>query len=81
LSADPDFAGYATFEKRWSQEVAQMGRMADDEGSGRFYYSGLAQAILLDHLLPDWQNHMLAEGVLLEDLLQTAVANMTTQVD
>ena len=38
--ADPDFAGYATYDKRWSQEIDQIRRMAKDEGDGRFYYSG-----------------------------------------
>ncbi|MCA9872447.1 MAG: hypothetical protein KC441_02300, partial [Anaerolineales bacterium] len=73
LRDDPDFSGYATFNQRWSQEIDQMGRMADDEGDGRFYYSGMAQAILLDHLMPDWKRQALDEGVFLEDLLATAV--------
>lgn len=74
LAADPDFARYAGFEKRWAQEAAQMGRMAGDEGDGRFYYSGMAQAVLLDRLLPDWKEQALADDVFLEDLLETAVA-------
>ena len=74
LANDPDFARYTGFEKRWSQEVAQMGRMADDGGDGRFYYSGMAQAMLLDRLLPGWKEQALADGVFLEDLLETAVA-------
>jgi hypothetical protein len=47
--------------------------MADDGADGRFYYSGMAQAMLLDHLMPDWKNQVLNEGVFLEDLLETAV--------
>lgn len=73
LQDDPDFSGYATFDRRWSQEIGQIRRMADDEGDGRFYYSGMAQAMLLHHLMPDWKNRALNEGVFLEDLLETAV--------
>ncbi len=73
LQDDPDFNGYATFNKRWTQEVDQIGRMADDRGDGRFYYSGMVQAVLLDRLLPGWKAHVLANGVFLEDLLETAV--------
>jgi hypothetical protein len=58
-----DFKGYAGFEKRWSQEIDQMKRMADDEGDGRFYYSGMAQAFLLDRLLPDWKVRAFEDGV------------------
>jgi hypothetical protein len=70
---DPDFSGYATFDRRWTQEIDQMGRMAGDEGDGRFYYTGMAQAVLLDRLLPDWKTQALDAGVFLDDLLSTAV--------
>lgn len=73
LLDDPDFSGYATFDRRWSQEIDQMGRMADDEGDGRFYYSGMAQAVLLDRLMPDWKSRALSEGIFLEDLLVTVL--------
>ena len=74
LQADGAFSGYDTFDKRWNQEVGQIGRMADDYGDGRFYYSGMAQAMLLDRLLPNWQEQVWAEGVFLDDLLVRAVA-------
>lgn len=74
LADDPDFEGYATFERRWFQEVGQMRRMADDEGDGRFCYSGIAQAVLLDRLLPGWRSQAMDELVFLEDLLRAAVA-------
>lgn len=73
LAADPDFDGYGTFDRRWSQEIDQIGRMADDEGDGRFYYSGMAQAVILDRLMPGWKAQALDEVVFLEDLLATAV--------
>lgn len=72
LGDDPKFSGYTTFDRRWQQEIDQIGRMAD-AGDGRFYYTGMAQAVLLDRLLPGWKEQALAEGVWLEGLLETAV--------
>ena len=73
MASDPEFDDYETFEQRWDQEVAQIGRMAGNDGDGRFYYSGMAQAALLDRLLPEWKAQIFEEGVFLEDLLATAV--------
>ncbi len=42
-------------------------------GEARFYYTGLAEAALLDRLMPDWKARVMAKGVWLEDLLQLAV--------
>lgn len=73
MVADPEFDGYDTFEQRWDQEVGQIGRMAANDGDGRFYYSGMAQAALLDRLLPEWKAQSFEEDVFLEYLLATAV--------
>jgi len=73
MAADPEFDGYDTFEQRWGQEVDQIGRMAGNDGDGRFYYSGMAQAVLLDRLMPEWKAQIFDEGVFLEDLLAAAV--------
>jgi len=73
LQVDGDFAGYNTFDKRWNQEVGQIGRMADDVGDGRFYYSGMAQAVMLDHLLPGWKDQVWDANVFLDDLLAGVV--------
>jgi hypothetical protein len=70
---NPDFSGYTTYDKRWNQEVDQIGRMANDAGDGRFYYSGMAQAVLLDRLLPGWKLQAFDVDIFLEDLLETAV--------
>ena len=70
-----DFNGYAQYDARWSQEVNQISRMADDEGDGRFYYSGMAQAVLLDRLMPDWKKQAFETNIWLEDLLDTAVVS------
>ena len=68
-----DFEGYADFENRWSRELSQMTRMATDDGDGRFYYTGMAQAVLLDRLLPDWKTHAFEEEVWVESLLDEVI--------
>ena len=74
MDTDPLFEKYRRFDRRWKRELDQMLRMADDEGDGRFYYSGMAQAYLLDDLMPEWKNTMLVDPALnLEDLLRTAL--------
>lgn len=72
MAADPEFEGYATFEPRWEQEVSQL-RRATAEADTRFYYTGMAQAVLLDRLAPGWKEQAMGEGVFLEDLLRAAV--------
>ncbi len=73
LDADAEFRNYATYAQRWFQELDQMKRQAGQEGDSRFYYTGLAEATLLDRLMPDWKAKVMAKGVWLEDLLQLAV--------
>lgn len=73
LADDPDFKGYATFERRWSQEMRQMQQQADREGDTRFYYTGMAQAFLLDRLMPGWKARIMAKDVWLEGLLGEAL--------
>jgi len=71
LTADPDFENYSMFANRWQQEIAQIGRTGEDDG--RFYYTGMAQAVMLDRLWPEWKSRAFDEGVFLEDLLAQAV--------
>ncbi len=71
LSADPDFKQYTTFSDRWQQEIAQIGRTGEEDG--RFYYTGLAQAVLLDRLWPEWKAQALDQDAFLEDLLNQAI--------
>ena len=68
-----DFHSYQGFERRWQEEIDQIKRMADDRGDGRFYYSGLAQAVLLDRLFPGWKETAMQDGIWLEDLLRQAL--------
>lgn len=74
LADDPDFNGYRSYPTRWDREVDQIRRMADDEGDGRFYYSGMAQAVLLDRFAPGWKAQILDEDVWLDALLNEAVS-------
>ena len=75
LSADPDFKGYDTFDQRWSQELNTMKQQAGREGVTRFYYTGAAQAFLLDRLAPGWQARAMDPEVFLDDLLAAAVSD------
>lgn len=74
LQNDPDFKQYKTFSRRWSQEISQMKRQADREGVTRFYYTGMAQAFILDRLMPGWKSEAFAEDIALEDLLEKALS-------
>lgn len=78
LLEDPEFEGYAGYEKRWDQEVKQIGRMSDDDGDGRFYYSGMAQATLLDRLMPEWKSMAMGERIFLETLLERVLSQETS---
>lgn len=74
MHSDRKFKEYQSFENRWSRELDQISRMAEDEGDGRFYYSGMAQAYLLDQLHPSWKLSLAADPMLnLEDLLRQAL--------
>jgi hypothetical protein len=72
MAVDDDFDAYDRYERQWSREGDQLVRMADDGGDGRFYYSGWAQAVLLDRLRPDWKADYW-EGIPLEALLNEVV--------
>lgn len=73
LGTDPYFKAYQTFEGRWRQELTTLKNQHNQQSVTRFYYSGMAQAFLLDELLPGWKEQALGEGVWLEDLLAEAV--------
>jgi hypothetical protein len=74
MHSDRKFKEYQSFENRWRREIDQISRMAEDEGDGRFYYSGMAQAYLLDQLHPSWKLSLAADPMLnLEDLLRQAL--------
>lgn len=70
MASDPLFKGYQTFDRRFGQELMSMRRSATQEGETRFYYTGMAQAMLLDRLAPGWHARAFNNGVWLEDLLR-----------
>jgi len=73
LEDDPAFKHYNTRERYWSRQVDEIQRMQNRSGDVRFYYSGMAQAVLLDRLMPGWKARVWDEDVWLEDLLAEAV--------
>jgi hypothetical protein len=73
MALDDGYHRYSHFRARWSRELQQIARMANDEGDGRFYYSGMAQAYLLDRLAPGWKDNALDAGVHLDDVLADAL--------
>jgi hypothetical protein len=73
LTDDPDFAKYKDFEKFWSEQLNEAKRAVGREGENRFYYGGMAQAVLLDRLFPGWKEKAFQPGVMLEDLLREAI--------
>jgi hypothetical protein len=74
VAEDPEFKGYANRDRAWTDQLGQMRNMLGTPGEARFYYTGLAQAAVLDRLAPGWQAGAFDAGVWLEDLLREAVA-------
>ena len=56
--------------KPWSAQLGEVTRTAGRVGETRFYYSGMAQAAVVDRLLPDWKERAFEPDVMLEDLLR-----------
>jgi hypothetical protein len=73
LYADPEFKNYMTFSKRWSGEISTLKWQASQRGDTRFYYSGMAQAFLLDRLMPEWKARVPLGAVVMDDLLAECV--------
>lgn len=73
VTQDQDFHDYRLAQQKWDQEIDQMRRMAGDDSDGRFYYTGFAQAVLLDRLSPGWKDRLFDKDTWLEDLLSEAV--------
>jgi hypothetical protein len=73
MKNDADFKQYRKTNQRWSQELFQL-RHQTTSGESQLYMTGLAQAFLLDDLMPGWQDQYWEEGIFLEDLLRQAIA-------
>jgi hypothetical protein len=74
IAGDGDFKRYSGFSARWDEELKQMRGLAGRPGDMRFYYTGMAQAMLLDRLAPGWQARIMDDGVWPEDLLAATAA-------
>lgn len=72
MQADPDFKSYQEFDGRWTQEIFQL-RYQTTSGESQFYMTGMAQAFLLDDLMPDWKDKYWGNNVFLEDILRMAI--------
>lgn len=70
LNADPDFKEYTEAEERWTQEINQIKFSGREMEDNSFYYSGMAQAALLNRLKPGWQKRILEQDTPLEDWLR-----------
>lgn len=73
LAEDPDFHNYASRERFWRLQFQELKRMTSNRGETRFYYTGMAQAVLLDWLAPGWKSQAFEEDLFLEELLREAV--------
>lgn len=70
---DPKLAAYRPGLPYWQMEFGRLdGQLGQQEGDFRFYLSGMAQARLLDRLMPGWQNEAMTGGVHVETLLEFA---------
>ena len=72
LAQDPDFKHYKNRLSFWNNQLNEVKRMGNRSEDTRFYYSGFAQAVLLDRLMPGWKARAFQPGVWLEDLLREA---------
>ncbi len=77
-SGQPSYSTYRPAAPYW--RVAEFYRLekllSRQEGDGRFYSSGMAQARLLDALAPGWKEKVMRPGTFLEDLLRAAIEPM-----
>ena len=62
---------YSTRERFWFNQVDAIDN-TQFSGETLFYYSGLGQAVLLDHLLPGWKE-LAIQGAELDPLLERAM--------
>jgi hypothetical protein len=69
-----DFNNFRSYPRQWSSMVSGMTQQTSSQDT-RFYSSGLAQAVLLDRLLPNWKSKAMETNVYLDQLLAEAVAS------
>ncbi|HEX8925450.1 MAG TPA: hypothetical protein VF786_06630, partial [Terriglobales bacterium] len=74
LASDREFSNYSRFSRRWSGEMSTMKSQASRRGDIRFYYSGMAQAFLLDRLVSSWKSRVRLDDLSMDELLAQALA-------
>lgn len=65
---DPDFEYYLGANDKWEQEIRQL-KSDLNFSESTFYYTGWAQAQLLDKVYPAWKEIAFENGVYLDELL------------
>lgn len=73
IRLDRDFHAYRSRLRTWDQQVNEIANLSLRSNETRYYYSGFAQAVLLDRLLPGWKERAFQPGVWLEEMLEEAV--------
>lgn len=72
MKADRDFNYYKNASKNRNREIKQL--QSDLQFSETiFYYTGWAQAEILDRLVHDWKSRALESGVYLDDMIRLAI--------
>ncbi len=72
---EPAYSKYRPGLPYWQSHLFLLERQVSRQsGDLRFYFSGMAQARLLDRLDPDWKKTALRRGVYLENLLRASLA-------
>ncbi len=61
-------------------QLEEVSRLDNKSFESRFYYSGFAQAVLLDRISPDWKKQLWQEDANLEDFLKQA-ANLGNEIE
>ncbi|HEU5098687.1 MAG TPA: hypothetical protein VFU22_06700 [Roseiflexaceae bacterium] len=79
IANDLEFRHYTTRERFWSMQLDGVRRLSGRTGETRFYYTGAAQAALLDRLMPGWKAQILTTDMTLEDMLRAAATGHTVQ--
>jgi len=73
-ASEAAYADYRSGHPLWPADMARLRRNLGGQGGDlRFYLSGVAQAMLLDRLLPGWKAKALEEKSNLEDFLRAAI--------
>ena len=77
-SLDKDFKGYTGLDRFYQAQLSEVRRLGGRSEETRFYYAGMAQAVLLDRFNPAWKPLAMQDGIYLEDILTDSLKEFTT---